>query len=99
MKKVLLSLLLVTALTVAAWSQHKITGIVRGYNNEPIEAASVLVRSTNTFATTGEDGRYTLEVLQAPPFILRIQAVGFKYRDITVNEITGTPIETTLIED
>ena len=61
MKKVLLSLLLVTVLTSAAWSQSKITGIVRGYNNEPIEAASVLIRGTNTFANTGEDGRFTLD--------------------------------------
>jgi len=99
MKKVLLSLLLVTVLTSVAWSQSKITGIVRGYNNEPIEAASVLIRGTNTFANTGEDGRFTLEVLQAPPFVIRIQAVGFKYRDIQIKEISNVAIEATLIED
>jgi len=99
MKKLLLSLLLVVTVTGIAMSQNKITGIVRGHNNEPIEAASVLIRGTNTFANTGEDGRFTLDVLQAPPFVIRIQAVGFKYRDVQIREISGTPIEATLIED
>lgn len=92
-------MLLVAVLTGVAWSQNKLTGVVKGYNGEPIEAASVLLRGTNTFANTDEAGRFTLEVVQAPPFILRIQAVGYKYRDVQIREITDSPIETTLIED
>jgi iron complex outermembrane receptor protein len=99
MKKVLLSLLLTTVLTSVAWSQNKLTGVVKGYNGEPIEAASVLLRGTNTFANTDASGRFSLDVIQAPPFIIRIQAVGYKYRDVQITEITGTPVETTLIED
>lgn len=99
MKNLLSVVLLVTAFTQAAWSQNKITGVVKGYNGEPIEAASVLLRGTNTYANTDDAGRFTLEVLQAPPFIIRIQAVGYKYRDVQITEITGSPIETTLIED
>lgn len=99
MKKVLLSLLLVALATGAAWSQNNLTGVVKGYNGEPIYAASVLLRGTNTFANTDEAGRFTLQVVQAPPFIIRIQAVGYKHRDIQITEITGAAIETTLIED
>lgn len=99
MNKILLSVALVTSITSLAWSQQKISGVVKGYNGEPIEAASILIRGTNTFANTNEQGQYTLEVLQAAPFILRIQAVGYKYRDVQVAEINGALIETTLIED
>ena len=99
MKKILLSLLLLIVVAGVANSQNQLTGIVKGYNNEPIEAASVLIRGTNTFANTDENGRFTLQVVQAPPFIIRIQAVGFKYRDVQIREINGTPIEATLIED
>lgn len=92
-------MLLVAVLTGVAFSQNKLTGIVKGYNGEPIEAASVLLRGTNTFANTDEKGEFTLEVVQAPPFIIRIQAVGYKYRDVQIREISGTPVEATLIED
>ena len=99
MKKILLSLLLLIFVAGIAKSQNQLTGIVKGYNNEPIEAASVLIRGTNTFANTDENGRFSLQVVQAPPFIIRIQAVGFKYRDIQISEISGTPVEAILIED
>lgn len=98
MKTTLLSAALLF-LSGAVWSQNKLTGIVKAFNGEPIEAASVLIRGTNTFATTDEGGKFTLDIFQQPPFVIRIQAVGYRYQDLQITSLTTVSLDVTLIED
>jgi len=62
---------------------RKVTGKVTGSDSQGIPGVSILVKGTNTGATTDGNGTYSLNVNSANA-VLNISAVGYKTQSITV---------------
>jgi len=82
-----------------AYSQNAVTGIIKDSEGLHLEAATVVIRGTNTYAVTDVIGQFTLQTSQKVPFIIRISSVGFKPQDFQIIELTGKSLEITLIND
>jgi len=65
----------------------------------PVEAATVVIKGTNTYAVTDEKGQFSLTTTEKVPFIIRVSSVGFKPQDFQIIELTGKLLEVTLIND
>lgn len=78
MRKRLLGLLLLTAMTIAtAWAQTRtVSGVIRDTNGQPIPGANVVIRGTARGTTTDAQGRYTLTDVPANAR-LQISNIGF----------------------
>ncbi|AMJ66162.1 SusC/RagA family TonB-linked outer membrane protein [Hymenobacter sp. PAMC 26628] len=91
MKSVLLAVLVVFALVLrpfgAAAQAQTIQGIIKDSKGEALPGVTVLVKGTTNGASTGADGRFTL---QAPAnSVLVISSVGFTRQEIPVAGTNG----------
>jgi iron complex outermembrane recepter protein len=85
-------------LSATAFSQT-LTGFIKDANNKPLEGATVVVKGTNNFTTTDEQGKFALSVTDKPPFIVRVSFVGFKAQDFQVLELGSKSLDITLVDD
>ncbi|MFA9197953.1 TonB-dependent receptor [Aquirufa sp. KTFRIE-69F] len=75
---------------------RKVTGKVSGTDSQGIPGVSILVKGTNTGATTDVNGAFSVTVKSATA-VLNISAVGYKSQSITVG--SQSSINVTLAED
>ena len=75
---------------------RKVTGKVSGTDSQGIPGVSILVKGTNTGATTDVNGTFSVTVKSASA-VLNISAVGYKSQSITVGN--QTTINVTLADD
>ncbi|MHA8079328.1 SusC/RagA family TonB-linked outer membrane protein [Aquirufa antheringensis] len=75
---------------------RKVTGKVSGTDSQGIPGVSILVKGTNTGATTDVNGAFSVTVKSATA-VLNITAVGYKSQSITVG--SQSSINVTLAED
>ena len=75
---------------------RKVTGKVSGTDSQGIPGVSILVKGTNTGATTDVNGAFSVTVKSASA-VLNISAVGYKSQSITVG--SQSSINVTLAED
>jgi iron complex outermembrane recepter protein len=99
MKKSLLILFSLLTITGIAFAQSKVSGLVKRTNGEAVAHATVTVRGTNTAVSADENGQFTIETKQQPPFYLQVRAVGYKPQDFQVLKIQSTPLELELVEN
>lgn len=99
MKKSLLIFLSFLLTASVAFAQSKITGLVKRSNGEAVAHATVTIRGTNTAVSANENGEFTINVKQEPPFYLQVRAVGYKAQDFQVLKIQSTPLELILVEN
>ena len=71
-------------LSIDAFAQTTVNGLVIDNNREPVIGASVLVKGTTTGTATDFDGRFTLKVSEGNS-ILVISYVGCETREIAAN--------------
>lgn len=98
MKKLVLSLFILCAITVAAFAQERtVTGTVKASEDGlPIPGASVKVKeAAGVGATTGSDGRFSLKV-PANAKTLQISYLGYTTQEVV---ITGSSINVSLVAD
>jgi len=75
---------------------RKVTGKVSGTDSQGIPGVSILVKGTNTGATTDINGAFSVTV-KSGSAVLNISAVGYKSQSITVG--SQSTINVTLAED
>ena len=75
---------------------RKVSGKVSGTDSQGIPGVSILVKGTNTGATTDVNGAFSVTVKSATA-VLNISAVGYKSQSITVG--SQSSINVTLAED
>jgi TonB-linked SusC/RagA family outer membrane protein len=75
---------------------RKVTGKVSGTDSQGIPGVSILVKGTNTGATTDVNGAFSVTV-KSGSAVLNISAVGYKSQSITVG--SQSTINVTLAED
>lgn len=69
-----------------------ITGQVLNANNQPLDKVSVVEKGTSNGTTTGEDGRFKLEVA-ASNATLVVSSIGFVLQEIPLNGRTSVTIK------
>lgn len=81
-----------------AISQNSLNGVIKDANGEPLIGATVVIRGTNIYTVTDDQGKFSFMVTEKVPFVIRISYVGFKPQDFQVIEMNGSPIEITLLD-
>jgi len=98
--KTLRSLLLLAIVMLGSFSSfaqdRKVSGKVSGTDSQGIPGVSILVKGTNTGATTDINGAFSVSV-NSGSAVLNITAVGYKSQSITVG--SQASINVTLAED
>lgn len=99
MNKKLLILFSLIFSTGLAFAQGQVKGIVKATNGTPIPRATVTIRGTNIATSANDNGEFTINAKQQPPFYIQIRSVGYKAQDFQVLTIQATPLELVLVED
>lgn len=82
-----------------AYAQSKLLGTVKDSGGEPLVGATIVVKGTSEFAVTDMDGKFGLEVGQELPWILQVRFIGFKTKDISIDNPLDRLLEIVLESD
>lgn len=95
--RILLSILgsLLIAGAVQAQEASRISGRLLDLQGRPIAGAQIVLQDNTAGATTQEDGRFSFETTQTPPFNIIISAEGYEGFEITYTG-PGTNLNRTL---
>ncbi|RVU02444.1 TonB-dependent receptor [Mucilaginibacter limnophilus] len=99
MKKSLLILFALIFSTGLAVAQNKVTGVVKRLDGSPVPRATVSIRGTSTVVSADDDGAFSIEAKQEPPFYIQVSSVGYKPQDFQVLAFQTTPLELVLVEN
>ncbi len=83
MKKLRLVLLL-QLLSVLAFGQYNLKGVVKG-NGEPLAGASVVVKNTFYGTSTNSDGSFEFKNLKQGDYVLTVSFIGFETQNVNVS--------------
>lgn len=85
MKKILITHILLFAVTLIATAQTVLTGrILDAANGEPLIGAQVLVKSKNVGVVTDLEGNFRLETKESLPLTLSVDYIGYRSQEIDV---------------
>ncbi|MEP6930977.1 MAG: TonB-dependent receptor, partial [Flavobacterium sp.] len=70
-----------------SFAQNTITGSVTDSNKQSIPGANVNVVGSSTGASTDFDGTFKLNTSSKPPFTIKISAIGFESKTISVTSL------------
>ncbi|WP_285010864.1 TonB-dependent receptor [Pedobacter faecalis] len=98
MKRHLL-LFLSLALSVSAFAQTTINGVVKDAKGVNVPRANVSIRGTRTSVIADDNGAFALSTTLEPPFYIRVSSVGFSPQDFQVLKFQDTPLELTLVDN
>jgi iron complex outermembrane receptor protein len=82
-----------------AFAQTPIKGIVKRTDGAALPGATVKVRGTNIAVAANENGEFSIDAKQEPPFYLQVSSVGYKPQDFQVLKLQDTPLELILVEN
>ncbi|MEQ1585444.1 MAG: TonB-dependent receptor [Cyclobacteriaceae bacterium] len=99
MRKIAQISVLIVLIGNVAFAQSVVTGIIKDSDGAPVEAATVVIKGTNTYSVTDANGQFSLTANEKVPFIIRISSIGFKPQDFQIIELSGKPLVITLIND
>ncbi len=97
--KIIIRLFFLILISNMAFSQSVVIGVIKDSEGFPVEAATVVIKGTNTYAVTDDKGQFSLNANEKLPFIIRISSVGFKPQDFQIIELSGQSLDITLIND
>lgn len=80
------------------YAQSPVTGIIKRTNGAPVPHATVVIRGTNISVSADENGAFSINSRQEPPFFLQVSSVGYKAQDFQILQIQDTPVELVLLE-
>ncbi len=76
----------------SATAQSVLKGIVLDDKKIPVDAATVNIKGTNTFAVTNAKGQFTINLTQSLPLTLIVSSVGFSPAEAEISEIKDAPV-------
>lgn len=90
------SLLLLLTIFHTAPAQSVLKGVVQDEKKIPVEAATVNIKGTNTFAVTDAKGQFSISLPQTLPLTLVVSSVGFSSAEAEISEIKEAPVNIVL---
>ncbi|MGB8195092.1 MAG: TonB-dependent receptor [Chitinophagaceae bacterium] len=85
-------LLLLLIIFDTASAQSVLKGIVQDEKKIPVEAATVNIKGTKSFAVTDAKGQFTINLTQSLPLTLVVTSVGFSAAEAEITEIKDAPV-------
>src|SRR5690606_1123933 len=79
-------------------AQSLVKGIVKRNNGVPVSHATVAIRGTNVSVSDDENGVFSINSRQEPPFYLQISSVGYQPQDFQVLRLQEEAFEFVLLE-
>ena len=98
-KQKLLFLFLITLISQFVFAQQTVTGIVKDANDVAILGATVLIKGTNLKAVTDVNGEFTIQGTTTLPFTLSVSSVGFRTKEVQVQQASGNKFNIVLLAD
>jgi iron complex outermembrane receptor protein len=98
MKKKLLILLPILLSASLAFAQSTITGTIKRSNGSAVPNATIKIRGTSITVSADENGAFSIDAKQEPPFYLQVSSVGYKAQDFQILKIQDTPVDLVLVE-
>lgn len=95
MKHLIMTVLLI-AVSLSVFAQHKVNGKVTDPSGEPIIGANIIIKGTTTGTITDLDGKYGLENIPDKA-ILAFSFIGYESQEFTIN--SSMTLNVTLQED
>jgi iron complex outermembrane receptor protein len=80
------------------FAQSLLTGVVKRADGTSIPRATVRIRGTNISVSADDNGTFSINAKQEPPFYLQVSSVGYKPQDFQVLKFQNTPLELVLVE-
>lgn len=74
----------------------EITGkVIEAGTEEPLAGVNIKVKNKVVGTSTNPDGTFSLSVNESPPIVLQVSIVGFKSKEVTINQesVSGMTIE------
>lgn len=99
MKKTLLSFLASFALFSLAIAQTEIKGQVNDATGQPLIGSTVLIKGTNIYALTDENGEFSLQSPGSYPARLQVNFVGFKEYSLNLASAPSESLVIQLVDD
>lgn len=96
--KTISSLVLLFIFSVS-FSQSKLNGVITDSQKKSLEGANILIKGTNNNTTTDLTGKFSIDTQEKLPFTLLIKYVGYQSTEITISQISDTPLEINLIAE
>jgi iron complex outermembrane recepter protein len=86
------TLLLLFAAVHTANAQSVLKGIVLDEKKLPLEAATVNIKGTNTFAVTNAKGQFNINLPPTLPITLVVSSAGFSPAEAEISEVKENPV-------
>ncbi|TDG36930.1 TonB-dependent receptor [Pedobacter changchengzhani] len=101
MKKKLLIILtiIISAKFTFAQTQNLVKGTIKRSDGTPVARATIKIRGTLKSVSADDNGQFSINVNQEPPFYLQISSVGFKPQDFQILKFQEAPLDFGLIEN
>lgn len=82
MRKIVSLLTIMLFMSIVAWSQGKVSGVVRDQNGDPVPYATVSVKGSGSSVAADENANFSITA--KPGDVLTISAVGLTATEVTV---------------
>lgn len=92
--RTVLSLIVGLFLSINAWAQKPVTGVVQDSDGEPLAGATVLVKGTQVGTSTNLDGQFTIRAKEGD--MLVVTYIGYSPEEVYV---TGKPLVVIMSEN
>ncbi|MBC7614573.1 MAG: TonB-dependent receptor [Pedobacter sp.] len=76
-----------------------ITGMVKRTDGAPVPRATVKIRGTTIAVSADDNGKFSMNTKQEPPFYLQVSSVGYKPQDFQIVKFQDTPLDLILFEN
>ncbi|MXV15944.1 TonB-dependent receptor [Hufsiella ginkgonis] len=83
----------------AALAQGTLTGVIKNGKGEAVPRATVAIRGTTVSVSADDNGAFSINARQEPPFYIRVSSVGYTPQDFQVLKLQDTPLELVLVEN
>lgn len=99
MKNLLFTWLIVLSIIFPGRAQSTLKGKIVDSKNEPLIGATVLIKNSNLYTLTSEDGTFTLSNITNYPVVLQINFVGFKEIQLELTSPSENLLELKMEDD
>jgi iron complex outermembrane receptor protein len=96
--KTLTSLLLLFIFSTS-FAQSVVNGVITDNQQNPLIGANIVLKGTKHNATSDSNGKFSIETQEKLPFSLLVQYVGYTTKEITISQLSDSPLEISLIAE
>jgi iron complex outermembrane receptor protein len=82
-----------------SFAQSVVNGVITDSQKNPLIGANIILKGTKHNATSDSNGKFSIETQEKLPFSLLIQYVGYTTKEITINQLSDSPLEISLIAE